>query len=121
MKKFLSLLAALIFTGSFQSYAEKSKVYIEIYQSGHIDRGTVVKRSPMRIPIDVYYDDELRQIEFSSVEDLDVQVYLYDENGNTITYSPTINTTLNVSDGYSGMVSIRIDGKGWIATGMIVV
>jgi len=73
----------------------------------------------MQIPIDVYYDEELRQIEICSYEDMNVQIYLCDENGNTIASSSTINTILDVPDGYSGQLSIRIEGEDWIATGKI--
>lgn len=121
MKKLLSLLGVLIFIGSFQAYAEKSKVVIENYQTGHVDRSTTVRRSPMKISIDVYYDDELRQIEISSDVNMNVQIYLCDENGNTITSSPTINTIMGIPDGYSGLISIKIEGEGWIATGKIIV
>ncbi len=73
----------------------------------------------MQIPIDVYYDEELRQIEICSYEDMNVQIYLCDENGNTIACSSTINTILDVPNGYSGQLYIRIEGEDWIATGKI--
>lgn len=119
MKKLLSLLGVLIFIGCFQVHAEKSRVVIEIYQTGHVDRSTAVRRSLMRIPVDVYYDEELRQIEISGDEDMNVQIYLCDENGNTLTYSPPINTILDIPNGYSGLISIRIEGDNWVAIGRI--
>lgn len=54
MKKFLFLFGVLIFIGSFQSYAERSEIYMDFYKSGHANKSTTVHRSPMRIPIDVY-------------------------------------------------------------------
>ena len=51
---------------------------------------------------------------------MNVQIYLCDENGNTIACSSTINTILDVPDGYSGQLSIRIEGEDWIATGKII-
>lgn len=120
MKKLLSLFGVLIFIGCLQAHAEKSKVAMEHWQTSNVDASTTVRRSPMRIPIDVYYDDELRQIEISGDEDMDVQIYLRDESGNTITYSSTINTVLDIPDGYSGLLSIRIEGENWIATGKLL-
>lgn len=119
MKKFLFLFGVLIFIGSIHSYAERSEIYMDFYKSGHVDKNTTVHRSPMRIPIGVYYDEESRQIEISCDEDMNVQICLCDENGNTTTYFSSINTILNVPDGYSGLISIRIENEDWIAMGKI--
>ena len=92
MKKLLSLLGVLIIIGCLQANAAKSGVYMDFYKYGHEGKNTTVHRSPMRIPIDVYYDDELRQIEISGSVDIDVQIFLCDENGNIIAYSSITNT-----------------------------
>ena len=120
MKKLLSLFGVLIFIGCIQAHAEKRRVTIEHWQTSNVDGSTTVRRSLMRIPIDVYYDDDLRQIEIYGEEDMDVQIYLRDENGNTITYSSTINTILDVPDGYSGLLSIWIESENWIFTGKLL-
>ena len=112
MKKFLSLLAALFIIECFQAHAEKRSVVLERYLTGHVDRSKTVRRSPMQIPLDVIYDDESRQIEICGVEEMDIQVYLY---------ASTINSTLDIPDGYSGIISIKIEGESWIATGIITV
>ena len=120
MKKLLSLFGVLIFIGCIQAHAEKRRVTMEHLQTSNVDGSTTVRRSLMRIPIDVYYDDDLRQIEIYGEEDMDVQIYLRDENGNTITYSSTINTILDVPDGYSGLLSIWIESENWIFTGKLL-
>ncbi|MBQ2856187.1 MAG: hypothetical protein IJE78_03535 [Bacteroidaceae bacterium] len=120
MKKLLSLFGVLIFIGCIQAHAEKRRVTMEHWQTSNVDGSTTVRRSLMRIPIDVYYDDDLRQIEIYGEEDMDVQIYLRDENGNTITYSSTINTILDVPDGYSGLLSIWIESENWIFTGKLL-
>ena len=74
MKKILSLLGVVIIIGCLQAHAEKIRVSMEIWQTGNVNGSTTVRRSPMMIPFDVYYDDESRQIEFSGVEDTGVQV-----------------------------------------------
>lgn len=119
MKKLLSLLGVFIFIGSLQSYASKREIYMDFYKTGHVDKNTTVHRSPMRIPIDVYYDEELHLIEISGDKNMNIQICLYDENGNTINCFPSINTVLEVPCGYSGLISIRIENKDWIATGKI--
>ena len=120
MKKLLSLFGVLISIGCIQAHAEKRRVTMEHWQTSNVDGSTTVRRSLMRIPIDVYYDDDLRQIEIYGEEDMDVQIYLRDENGNTITYSSTINTILDVPDGYSGLLSIWIESENWIFTGKLL-
>ena len=92
MKKLHLLFGVLIFIGCLQAHAEKSRVAMEKWQTGNVDGSTTVRRSPMRIPINVYYDDELRQIEISGSVDIDVQIFLCDENGNIIAYSSITNT-----------------------------
>ena len=73
MKKLLSLFGVLIFIGCIQAHAEKRRVTMEHWQTSNVDGSTTVRRSLMRIPIDVYYDDDLRQIEIYGEEDMDVQ------------------------------------------------
>lgn len=121
MKKLLSLLGVLIIVGCLQTYAAKSGVYMDFYKYGHEDKNTTVHRSPMRIPINVYYDDELRQIEISGSVDIDVQIFLCDENGNIIAYSSITNTTLDIPEDYNGRLSISIECDNWVATGCITI
>lgn len=92
MKKLHLLFGVLIIVGCLQTYAAKSGVYMDFYKYGHEDKNTTVHRFPMRIPINVYYDNELRQIEISGSVDIDVQIFLCDENGNIIAYSSIPNT-----------------------------
>lgn len=121
MKKLHLLFGVLIFIGCLQTHAEKSRVAMEKWQTGNVDGSTTVRRSPMRIPIDVYYDDELRQIEISGSADIDVQIFLCDINGNTLDYSHCMNTVLNIPYGFSGIIILRIESEEWIATGKIAV
>lgn len=48
---------------------------MEKWQTGNVVGSTTVCRSPMRNSIDVYYDDELRQIEISSDVGVEVQLF----------------------------------------------
>lgn len=121
MKKLHLLFGVLIFIVCLQAHAEKSRVAMEKWQTGNVDGSTTVRRSPMRIPIDVYYDDELRQIEISGSVDIDVQIVLCDENGNIIAYSSITNTTLDIPEDYNGRISISIECDNWVATGYITI
>lgn len=42
MSKTFALLAFLLFWGNFFAYAEKKKNYIEVYQTGHADKSTLM-------------------------------------------------------------------------------
>ena len=121
MKKIISLLGALFIIASLQTYAEKSKVIMQSNKTGNVNSSTTIHRSPMRIPADVYYDNELRQIEIYGDENLNAQIYLCDEDGNIIAYSSTVNTLFYIPDSYSGTLSIRIETDNWIAIGLITV
>ena len=92
MKKIHLLFGVLIIVGCLQTYAAKSGVYMDFYKYKKKKKNTTVHRFPMRIPINVYYDNELRQIEISGSVDIDVQIFLCDENGNIIAYSSITNT-----------------------------
>lgn len=121
MKKLLSLLGVLITIGCLQAYAEKSGVYLDFYKYGHEGKNTTVHRSPMQLPFYVFYDNETRQIEVVGNEEVEVQIFLCDENGNTLDYSPCINAVLNVPYNYGGLIILRIESEEWIATGKITV
>ena len=108
MKKLHLLVGLFLFIGCLQVHAEKSRVAMEKWQTGNVVGSTTVCRSPMRISIDVYYDDELRQIEISSDVGVEVQLFLYDINGNTLDYSHCINTVLDIPYRYSGIIILRI-------------
>lgn len=118
MKKYL-LLIGVIISIVIQASASKNDVYMTIYRKGHVEKSTTVHRSPMLLPIEVFYDNATHQIEVVSDEELSAQVLLCDENGNTLDYSPCINAVLDIPDNCDGLIIIRIEGEDWIATGEI--
>lgn len=118
MKKYL-LLIGVIISISIQAFASQSAVYMDFTKRGRSDNATTVRPSPMLSPIDVLYDNETKQIEVVSDEELVAQVFLCDENGNTVDYSPCINVVLDAPSNYNGLIFIRIEGEDWIATGKI--
>ncbi len=120
MKKYLLIIGVIISFG-FQAFASKSGVFMEIYKLGQGTQSTTVRRSPMQFPIDVFYDNETHQIEIVGDEELAAQVFLCDENGNTLDYSHCINAVLDIPSNYSGLIIIRIEGEDWIATGKIAI
>ena len=63
MKKLHLLFGVLIFIGSLQAHAEKSRVAMEKWQTGNVDGSTTVRRSPMRIPIEDLEDALLTSLD----------------------------------------------------------
>lgn len=94
---------------------------MEYHQLGYGNNSTKVRRSPLRLPIDVFYNNDTHQIEVTSDDEVSAQVFLCDENGNTLDYSPSINAVLDVPSNYNGPIIIRIEGDDWIAIGKIAI
>lgn len=120
MKKYLLLIGVIISIG-IHAFASKSEIYMDISKRGRRDSCTTVRRSPMRFPIDVFYDNEAHQIKVVGDKELVAEVFLCDENGNTLDYSPCINAVLDVPNNYTGLIIIRIECEDWIATGEIAI
>ncbi len=118
MKKYLLLIGVIISIG-IQAFASKSAVYMDFFKYGRSDKSTTVRRSPMRLPIDVFYENETHQIEVAGDEEMVAQIFLCDENGNTLDYSPCINAVLDIPCNYNGLIIIRIESEEWVATGKI--
>lgn len=120
MRKYL-LLIGVIIAIALQGFAEKSSISMNTAKRSRSDKCTSVRRSPMRIPIYVFYDNETHQIEVVGDDELAAQVFLCDENGNTLDYSPCINAVLDVPGNYNGILLIRIESEDWISTGSIAI
>ncbi len=118
MKKSIVLLGMLLTFVSFMSNASQEKVYLKYHRDTH-SKNTTVLRLPQRLPIDVVYDDECRQIQVSGDEEMMAQVFLCDANGNTLDYSSTINVTFDVPEVCTETLIIRIEAEDWIAEGEV--
>jgi len=118
MKKAILLIGVLI-SIVIQAYAAKDTIHMHLQRRGASTPNTTVCRTPMRLPLEVVYDSETRQVEVTGDEETIAQVFLCDANGNTLDYSSSVNTVLNVPDGYSGLVILRIESEDWIAVGEI--
>ena len=120
MKKYL-LLIGVIISIAIQASAAKEDIYMTIYRKGNERIDKTIHRSPMLLPVDVFYNTETHQIEVTSGDEVSAQVFLCDKNGNTLDYSPCINAVLDVPSNYNGIIIIRIDSENWIATGKIAI
>lgn len=116
----LLLIGVLISIAVDVAFAAKKDVYVIVYRKGQTS-STTVNRAPGKLPIEVVYDNETRQVEVTGDEEMAAQVYLCDENGNTLDSANSVNAVLNVPETYSGLLIIRVESEEWIATGKIAV
>lgn len=120
MKKVI-IFAGLLLAMSHTAFAEQCGVFMEFHRKVNPEHTRDVNRAPLRLPIDVVYDSDTHKIEVVGNEEMEVQIFLCDENGNTLDYSSYINAELNIPYNYSGLIILRIECEKWIAIGKITV
>lgn len=87
------------------------------YKEGYDDL-TKRDRNPINLPISVYYDSETNILEVWCADDnIQAEVFVFDESGAVEAYSPCMNVTLKLSS--SNTHSIHLIGDGWGAKGNI--
>lgn len=117
MKKFILLLlmAVAIATSGF---AEKRALPMQVHNGGRVSHNIEEDRCPINIPLVVFYDSDTNTIEVWCDDDnIQAEVYIYDESGAEVIYSPYMNVTFQLSS--SKTHSIHIIGDGWEAEGII--
>ena len=92
---------------------------MEFHRKSNPEKNMSVNRAPMRLPIEVVYDSDTHKIKVSGANKMEVQLFLCDENGNTLDYSQCVNSVLNIPNSYSGLITLRIESEEWIAIGNI--
>lgn len=118
--KRLTLILMLVLSMVTIVSAEQKSVPLEYKKTCNDNKHTKVHRAPERIPvINVYYDNDTHLITVESEETADAEVFLYDDLGNVIDYSPTLNVVLYIDSAVSGIPYIFILGNTWTATGYI--
>ena len=120
MKKFLLILGILL-PIVLNVSASKYSVIMTKQRQNNPEKVTTPHRAPEKLPIEVVYDNETRQVEVTGDEEMAAQVYLSDENGNTLDSANSVNAVLTVPETYSGLLIIRVESAEWIATGKIAV
>lgn len=119
MKKAVFLITMLCAL-AFPSMAEKTTTTLRFHRHGNHQLSQEVNRAPARIPaIEVYYDSETQTIEVVGDEYVEAEVFLYDEEGNVVDYSSTLNAIFSVSA--PGSYRILIQSANWYAEGEICV
>ena len=111
MKKFflLFLFAVAMTTTAF---SERTRLHMETHKGGADTDLTKKDRNPIQLPIAVFFDSDTNILEvYCDDDNIQAEVYIYDEYGNTEAYSPYMNVALQLSS--SSTHSIRLIGDGW--------
>lgn len=107
-----------MFAIAFTAFSEGTPVLMDFHNKNNSHKHTTVDRAPARIPaIEVYYDSETQTIEVVGDEYVEAEVFLYDEEGNVVDYSSTLNAIFSVSA--PGSYRIHIQSANWYAEGEI--
>lgn len=118
--KRIFLLMTMCVAFVLQSVGEvRNTVPMQLKKRGHPDNSAVVHRSPMAVPVDVFYNPDLLQISIEGEETLDMETYVYDSEGVCIGYSSSANSTIDLPESAVGIISIVVESEGWYATGEI--
>lgn len=115
MKKLIVLIGILMSTYPSIS-AEEHGVFMEINMRNR-DSYTKVNRAPMRISLDVVYDNETKIVSISGDDSMEVDVVLYNSSGEVEDSSSSLNSNLIITT--SGSHRIIIESEDWIAEGII--
>lgn len=111
MKKFILLLLMTV-AMTVPSYGGKTAVPLKAHESGSLKELGERDRNPIRLPIVVYFDSDTNILEVWCDDDnIQAEVYVYDETGAVEAYSAYMNVTIQLSS--SNPHSVLIKGDGW--------
>lgn len=118
MRKIILLISAII-SFTLSTWAEKTTdVYMECHKNSNKELDPKLNRSLVQIPnIDVVYDSDTKTIRIASPESQAANVYIYNSNGIVVSYTNSLNTTIQLPS--AGPYTIYIEGSGWYGIGYI--
>lgn len=98
------------------AFCEKRAIPTRVHESGSSKELSEIDRYPIDLPIVVFYDSDTNTLEVLCDNDnIQGEVYVYDEAGTLEVYSPCMNVCLTFTT--SNHHSILIKGDGWEAEG----
>ncbi|MDE6510641.1 MAG: hypothetical protein K2L00_00900 [Muribaculaceae bacterium] len=117
MKKIILLfLMAIAMTSS--AFSERTRHHMQVHETGASKEAMEIDRNPINLPIAVYYDSDTNILEvWCDNDNIQAEIYVYDESGAVEAYSPYMNVALILTT--SGSHSIHIIGDGWEAEGSL--
>jgi hypothetical protein len=125
MKRFLFIIIGVLVSMSCvyvksqstsTSTSTQHSVSLEFHKKAN---STKVHRTPLHIPIDVFYDDVDHTLIVSSDEDLECEVYLYNSNYSVVDYSSCGDTIFTIN--MTGTYTVQVNGDDWYVIGTFTV
>ena len=116
-KTILLFIMAVAMTTS--AFSEQKAIPMQTHQTGSADLSIMEARDPINLPISVYYDSDTNILEVWCADDnIQAEVYVYDESGNVEAYSTCTNVTIQLTP--SPTHTIILIGDGWEAEAMVL-
>lgn len=116
MKKIITILFAVCaFT---LAYAEPKNVPVK-YERKEGNKNLGGNKSPMRLPVDLFYDSDTRVLSVETDGSLEGAVYVFDWSGNLADSSDSLNCSFIL--GGKGVYIVRLTGAHWTGSATIAV
>ncbi len=118
MKRIIALLFGVFLLFGTAS-AAPTNLIVKGFKSIKTQTGGV-KRAPANLPIEVFYDDETREVQVIADESLgNGEVILSDQNKIEVGYSKVLNCTLTLPPLAYGTIHVYMFGENWDADAWI--
>ncbi len=116
MKKFIFLF--LLSSSLLLAFAgERTPTSLDVYGKGTPGISLERDRAPIHLPISVFYDSDKNAVEvWCDNDNIQAEVFVYDEAGILEVYSPYMNVILPLKSGVSHTIIIQNDY--WYAEGV---
>ena len=118
MKKVILLFNVIISLAISALAEDTTGVYMDFYTIGNEESSTQLNRSLVQVPtIYVVYTSDTRTIRITSSEPSKANIYIYDCNGNVVSFTNSLNAVIQLPS--SGSYTIYIEGDGWYGIGYV--
>ncbi len=91
-------------------FSERARLHMQIHQAGSQSTNTEVDRIPIQLPISVYYDSDTNILEvWCDNDNIQAEVYVFDENEVIEYYSPNMNISVKLISENSHYIFLKGD------------
>lgn len=117
MKKIIFLLLMIV-AMTTSAFSAKKTIPLSTHQNEGFQDLSERDRNPIVLPIAVYYDSDTNILEvWCDNDNIQAEVFVYNESGIVEAYSPYMNAALTLTSSHT--YSLRLIGDGWEAVGEI--
>lgn len=96
--KELILLFIMAVTMTISAFSQQRAIPLRTHEGDYSKELSEKDRDPINLPISVYYDSDTNILEVWCADDnIQAEVYVYDESGNVEAYSACMNVTIQLT------------------------